>query len=189
MNMLYDSGKFELLTVDVTGKKATASRFYFRGKPSVYGGRKKVLSLFNGEVVFAGREMLANTRQNSYKLHVTVRRSDGVCATYAFLDSRLVKVGDRVVKGQPIGIEGARNGMGSVLLVEFRKNDRRIDGYEVLCLLTRGAQEFDFTSDVDPAEVACKVCGIDKSMRSYIDAHPSSAAFWDRLVRHLAVAE
>ena len=186
---LYNSGKFELLGTEIVGKKATASQYFFRGMPTICGDGKKVLSIIDGEVIYAGREMNYNTRRAQYKRHVIIRGANGICVTYAYLSDRFVNVGDHVVRGQVIGAEGYKNGIGSVLMLEFRRNGRRVDGYDVLGLHKRGQQSFDFVTFADREKLVCDTCAISGNMRAYINAHPEAGVFWEAISRHLAVAE
>lgn len=186
---LYNSGKFELLGTETTGKKEITSRFYFRGMPSVFGDGKEVLSIIDGTVIYAGRELKPGTREYAYKRHVKVLGKDGLCVIYAYLGHCAVRVGDQVVKGQVVGIEGANKGIGAAVMVELRRAGRRVNGYEVLGLRKEGQQIFDFTAGVDREELVCDVCGLSKNIRAYINSHPEADEFWESVARHLAVAE
>jgi murein DD-endopeptidase MepM/ murein hydrolase activator NlpD len=59
----------------------------------------------DGTVVFAG--MVGGSR------HVVVRHADGVRTSYSFLRTALVRLGDTVVRGQPLGTTGSRFHFGA----------------------------------------------------------------------------
>jgi murein DD-endopeptidase MepM/ murein hydrolase activator NlpD len=88
----------------------------FRAPPSPYAAGNRgieyatapgtlVRAAAAGEVVFAGP--VGGT------LHVVVRHPDGVRTSYAFLQSVLVRRGDRVEPGTPVGLAGAHVHLGA----------------------------------------------------------------------------
>ena len=62
-------------------------------------------AIADGVVLFAGPVAGA--------LHVTVLHADGVRSSYSFLAQVLVAIGQRVVRGQPVGVAGARLHLGA----------------------------------------------------------------------------
>lgn len=78
----------------------------------------EVPSPINGTVVFSGR---SNERGNS----VEIRGSDGRSWVLSHLDTRGVRQGQRVRRGQPIGNQGATgNATAPTVLVEIRSQNR-----------------------------------------------------------------
>ena len=68
---------------------------------------------------------------------------------------------------------------GEYLLLEFRRNGRRVDGCEYLGILPKPAE---FRPPHEPSvDVVCRVCGLNERMRLYIDSCPDAEEIWSRL--------
>ena len=99
-----------------------------------------VVAAAAGEVVFAG--LVGRTR------HVVVRHADGIRTSYSFLATVLVRRGDRVQAGQPVGTAGPTLHFGA----------RLGDGYiDPLLLFRRPAGAAHLVPDrVTPRETAAR---------------------------------
>ncbi len=181
---LYQSKHFKLLEIRQTGKKEIRGILCFKGLPSVYGSPKKILALEDGIVLKAGRSPDIHSREHRLGTIVTITGHNGVTITYGRLSHRTVNEGDRVKKGQVIGIEGSSGtGPEEYLTLEFRRNGRRIDGCDYLDI-NPVPSEFNPPYELD-SEVVCRVCGIGDRIRTYINSCPDCDELWSKVRRQL----
>lgn len=177
---LYKSQHFVLSEIRISGKKQTLGALCFEGLPSVYGSEKEVVALEDGIVLRAGRNVDIHSREHRLGTLVTLSGHNGVTVTYARLAARYVNEGDYVKKGEVIGIQGSSGtGTGEYLLLEFRRNGRRVDGCEYLGIEPKPAE---FRPPHEPsADVVCRVCGLNERMRTYIESCPEAHEIWSRV--------
>ena len=181
---LYGSEHFRLIGTKVSGQKKVAAVLCFKGLPSALGASNEILAARGGVVIDAGRVHNSSSRLSKCGIHVTVRLPDGVTMTYGRLSSRCVRVGDYVREGDKIGTEGETgSGRGYFLTVEFRRNDRRIDGLSYLGI-TDDQAEF-FPEILRPAEIVSRICGLSESVRRHIDMAPDAEEVWRALLEHM----
>jgi len=185
---LYKSMHFALVDIRSTGKKETNGILCFQGLPSVYGSAKAVCSVEGGVVISAGRNNDQNSRAHRLGTAVTVRTVNGVEITYGRLSQRVVHKGDRVEHGQLIGYEGSTgSGTGSYLLLEFRRNGRRIDGCEYLGILPH-TRVFS-PEDIPIADAVCRACGLTDRMRDHLELCPDASDMWKLIYNKLTAAD
>ena len=184
---LYGSRRYAVISISRRGKKKTPGIIDFKGLPSVCGSETDVLAIDEGIVVEAGRACAGSPRQRRLGTYVTLTGRDGVTITYSRLASRSVKVGDRVIAGQQIGVEGSTGvGTGRFLRLEFRRNGRLIDGCAYLGLKPENG-EYSFLP-YSPAEVVCKVCNIPIDTRRAIDRTPGADYVWQKILDNLRLS-
>jgi murein DD-endopeptidase MepM/ murein hydrolase activator NlpD len=84
-----------------------------------------------GSPVYAaddGVVALVGTSSSGYGNYVVIAHSGGLNTLYGHLSTPLVKVGDRVAQGQPVGLEGSTgNSTGAHLHFELRINQAPVD--------------------------------------------------------------
>ena len=84
-----------------------------------------------GSPVFAaddGVVALVGSSSSGYGYYVVIAHSGGLDTLYGHLSTGLVKIGQSVVQGQPIGLEGSTgNSTGAHLHFELRINQRPVD--------------------------------------------------------------
>lgn len=177
---LYKSRHFVLSEIRITGKKQVRGALCFEGLPSVYGSEKEIVALEDGIVLRAGRNMDIHSREHRLGTLVMMSGHNGATVTYARLAARYVNEGDYVKKGEVIGIQGSSGtGTGEYLLLEFRRNGRRIDGCEYLGIAPKLAE---FRPDFEPnVDVVCRICGLSERMRLYIESCPDADEIWSRV--------
>ncbi|MCI8388939.1 MAG: M23 family metallopeptidase [Clostridiales bacterium] len=125
---LFESKKFRIEDINTTGKKQMRGSVTFKGFESDEGGVFNILATEYGIVMFAGRAA-QGTRSARYGVHVRVNCRNGIEMIYANLDTRLVKAGDYVDAGKPIGVQHEGR-----VTIECRRNGRRVDACEVLSI-------------------------------------------------------
>jgi murein DD-endopeptidase MepM/ murein hydrolase activator NlpD len=84
-----------------------------------------------GSPVYAaddGVVALVGSSSSGYGNYVVIAHSGGLDTLYGHLSASLVKVGDRVTQGQPVGMEGSTgNSTGAHLHFELRINQKPVD--------------------------------------------------------------
>lgn len=84
-----------------------------------------------GSPVYAaddGVVALVGSSSSGYGNYVVIAHSGGLDTLYGHLSTAVVKVGDRVTQGQPVGLEGSSgNSTGAHLHFELRINQRPVD--------------------------------------------------------------
>ena len=84
-----------------------------------------------GSPVYAaddGVVALVGSSSSGYGNYVVIAHSGGLDTLYGHLSTALVKLGDRVAQGQPVGLEGSSgNSTGAHLHFELRINQRPVD--------------------------------------------------------------
>ena len=131
---LYQSMRFQLTEIRTSGKKQTTGILCFRGSPTKYDLTGKVVcAIEDGVVVASERCYDPGSRDFRRGRIVEIAGASGVTLAYGRLVSANVREGDVVRAGDPIGIEGNSGaGNGEYLTLEFRRNDRRVDGCGLL---------------------------------------------------------
>lgn len=101
----------------------------YQGYPHFHTGLDTVLPL--GSPVLAaddGVVLLVGSGTTGYGNYVVLEHNGGLQTLYGHLDKALVKVGDRVAQGQPIGLEGSTgNSTGPHLHFELRIDGKPVD--------------------------------------------------------------
>ena len=141
---LYQSQRFQLTEVRVSGKKQTAGILCFRGSPSKLDRTGKVVcAIEDGVVTTSERCYDPGSRDFRRGRIVEIAGASGVTVAYGRLASANVRKGDMVRAGDTIGIEG-NSGAGNdeYLTLEFRRNDRRVDGCGLLGIGNACPQEW-----------------------------------------------
>lgn len=104
---LYQSQRFQLAEVRVSGKKQTAGVLCFRGSPSKLDRTGKVVcAIEDGVVTTSERCYDPGSRDFRRGRIVEIAGASGVTIAYGRLASANVREGDVVRAGEPIGIEG-----------------------------------------------------------------------------------
>lgn len=102
-----------------------------------------VCAIEDGVVVKSGRCYDPRSRDFRRGRIVEIAGASGVTLAYGRLASANVRKGDMVRAGDPIGIEGNSGaGNGEYLALEFRRNDRRVDGCGLLGIGSTCPQEW-----------------------------------------------
>lgn len=106
---------------------------FHSGVDLVGDGTKAVCSVCDGTVI---QSRIVTDKSNltwQWGNYVSVQASDGTVIYYCHLDSRAVKAGDKVKKGQRLGIMGNTGySFGAHLHFEVRKNNKAINAAEYL---------------------------------------------------------
>ena len=101
----------------------------YQGYPHFHTGLDTVLPV--GSPVLAaddGVVLLVGSGTTGYGNYVVLEHNGGLQTLYGHLDKALVKVGDQVVQGQPIGLEGSTgNSTGPHLHFELRIDGKPVD--------------------------------------------------------------
>lgn len=141
---LYQSQRFQLTEVRVSGKKQTAGILCFRGSPSKLDRTGKIVcAIEDGVVVKSERCYDPGSRDFRRGRIVEVTGANGIVIAYGRLASANVREGDVVRAGEPIGIEGNSGaGNGEYLTLEFRRTGRRVDGCGLLGIGSTCPQEW-----------------------------------------------
>ncbi len=188
MRKLYKSEHFALVDIRSTGKKKTNGILCFQGLPSVFGSPDAVCALEEGTVIVAGRNNDIHSRSHRMGTMVCILGKSGVCVTYGRLSRRSVNTGDHVRCGQVIGYEG-NTGSGSerYLLLEFRRNGRRVDGCEYLGIRPKPAV---FSPEqVALPDVVCRACGFSGAIKEYLIQCPEAEDMWRLIYNKLMPAD
>ena len=182
---LYKSEHFALTEIRTTGKKHTNGILCFKGLPSVYGSANAVCAIEDGTVLFAGNSNNIKSRTHRLGTMVMISGREGVTVTYGRLSRRIVSTGDYVKRGELIGFEGSSgSGSENYLLLEFRRNGRRVDGCEYLGLDARTA--VFKPEDLPLSEVESRTCGLTTRMRIYMESCPEADVMWKLIFNKLA---
>ena len=131
---LYQSQRFQLTEVRVSGKKQTAGILCFRGSPSRLDRTGKIVCAIEDGVVVASERCYDPGSRNFRRGRIVeIAGANGIVIAYGRLASANVREGDVVRAGEPIGIEGNSGaGNGEYLTLEFRRTGRRVDGCGLL---------------------------------------------------------
>lgn len=141
---LYQSMRFQLTEVRVSGKKQTAGTLCFRGSPTKLDRTGKVVCAIEDGVVAASERCYAPVSRDFRRGRIVeIAGASGVTIAYGRLASANVRKGDMVRAGDTIGIEG-NSGAGNdeYLTLEFRLNGRRVDGCGLLGIGNACPQEW-----------------------------------------------
>lgn len=117
-----------LICCDKLGKKKTITNLTLKGVPSGIGDCNSVVAMDDGYVVDAGKCCDTRSRVYHQMLHVTIATGNSIQVRYNRLGGISVSAGEKVCKGQPIGMSG-KNGC---IEIDVRRNGRRIDAAEWL---------------------------------------------------------
>jgi len=188
MKKLYKSEHFALVDIRPTGKKKTNGILCFQGLPSVFGNSTAVCAVEEGRVIIAGRNNDVKSRSHRVGTAVCVMSKNGMCITYGRLSHRSVNVGDYVYSGQVIGYEGnTGSGTERYLLLEFRRNGRRVDGCEYLGI--RPKPTVFSPEQVELPEVVCRACGFSGTIREYLSKCPEAEDMWRMIYNKLMTVD
>lgn len=106
---------------------------FHSGVDLVGDGTKAICSVCDGTVI---RSRIVTDKSNAtwqWGNYVAVEASDGTVIYYCHMDSRAVKVGDKVKKGQRLGIMGNTGySFGAHLHFEVRRNNKAINAADYL---------------------------------------------------------
>lgn len=174
---LYRSGSFMLCDMSVTGKKATVSTLYFKGDVDSSTHVNVIRAVEEGVVTFAGRDYDTNHRASRLKTHVSILSKDSVTITYADLLKVVVKEGDRVEAGDPIGYMDNP----TKLMLQCRRNGRFVDACKYF-KIKREPTMFNVKYEND-RDLVCERCSLTDAMRNHIDKYVNSDCLWERLAR------
>ncbi|MBQ2392255.1 MAG: M23 family metallopeptidase [Clostridia bacterium] len=124
------------------GKRVLNGATQFHGGVDLVGiGGTAVCSVCDGTVVSSQIITDKNNLTWQWGNYVAVRGSDGAVIYYCHLASRAVKKGDKVKKGQRIGIMGNTGySFGAHLHFEVRRNNKAIDAAEYLGIPNKTGQ-------------------------------------------------
>jgi murein DD-endopeptidase MepM/ murein hydrolase activator NlpD len=109
------------------------SSFWFEPPYGIYPHFHTGIDLVEpfGSPVYAaddGVVALVGSSSSGYGNYVVIAHSGGLDTLYGHLSTALVKLGDRVTQGQPIGLEGSTgNSTGAHLHFELRINQKPVD--------------------------------------------------------------
>lgn len=174
---LYRSGDFMLYDMDITGKKDTVSKLYFKGNSDRCIHVNEIRAVESGVVMFAGREYDANHRSSRLNTHVNIAGANGVTITYAHLSQLTVNDGDYVKEGDLIGYTD----VSLKVVVQCRRNGRFIDACEYF-KIERKHIHFNVKNKTD-RDIVCEQCGLTDAMIKYIDGYFNAEGLWERLAR------
>jgi len=135
------TSKFGFRIDPVNGGKA-----FHQGIDLVKPHRSPIESFTDGEVLFAG-EGVKGSGFGGYGNVVAVLDSNSALHVYAHLDECKVEVGDKLKKGDLVGLQGSTGkSTGSHLHYEIRKKSKPSFGWKAIPELAEGQTEEDFVS-------------------------------------------
>ena len=149
---LYQSKRFQLIELRITGKKQTPGVLCFKGSPSRFDRTGQVVcAVESGVVMKSTRCWDQGSRDYRRGRTVEIISANGVSITYGRLMASYVKDGDYVRAGQPIGVEGSSGaGKEDFLTLEFRRTGRHVDGCGLLGIDCVCPQEWTEPEDDTP---------------------------------------
>jgi murein DD-endopeptidase MepM/ murein hydrolase activator NlpD len=133
------TSKFGFRIDPVNGGKA-----FHQGIDLVKPHRSPIESFTDGEVLFSG-EGVKGSGFGGYGNVVAVLDSAGALHCYAHLDECKVEVGDKIKKGDIVGLQGSTGkSTGSHLHYEIRKKSKPSFGWKAIPEMAAGQTEEDF---------------------------------------------
>jgi LysM repeat protein len=133
------TSKFGFRIDPVNGGKA-----FHQGIDLVKPHRSPIESFTDGEALFAG-EGIKGSGFGGYGNVVAVLDSAGALHVYAHLDECKVEVGDKLKKGDVVGLQGSTGkSTGSHLHYEIRKKSKPSFGWKAVPEMVEGQTEEDF---------------------------------------------
>jgi murein DD-endopeptidase MepM/ murein hydrolase activator NlpD len=136
----FESNKYRL-TSPYGQRTLNGKADYHNGVDLVGVGSTAVCSVCDGTVLSSQIITDKSNRTWEWGNYVSVLSNDGAVIYYCHLDSRAVKKGDKVKKGQRIGIMGNTGySFGAHLHFEVRRNNKAINAAEYLGIQNKGGQ-------------------------------------------------
>ena len=128
----FTSNKYRLTSP--YGNRVLNGASQFHGGVDLVGeGGTTVCSVCDGKVVSSTMITDKSNRTWEWGNYICIEDSEGTRMYYCHLNSRSVKVGDKVKKGQAIGVQGNTGySFGSHLHFEVRKNNKTINAADFL---------------------------------------------------------
>lgn len=129
--LVFGSWQYETVGYSINGKKQTATDILLKGIPSCVGSHFDIIAAEDGIVVEAGRCYVPHSREGRRKLHITMAYYNDMDkhVRYNRIGTIKVEPGDKVCKGQVIGIASGKDGC---VEIDVRRNGRRLDAAEWL---------------------------------------------------------
>ncbi len=128
----FETGKFRL-TSPYGNRVLNGAKQFHSGIDIVGEGTKVVCSVCDGTVLSSQIITDKQNRTWEWGNYVSIQAGDGTVHYYCHLESRAVKKGDKVKKGQKIGIMGNTGySFGAHTHFEVRRNNKAINAAEYL---------------------------------------------------------
>ena len=159
----FESNKYRVTSP--YGQRTLNGVSQFHGGVDLVGvGSIAVCSVCDGTVMSSQIITDKSNRTWEWGNYVSVKASDGTVIYYCHLDSRAVKKGDKVKKGQRIGIMGnTGQSFGAHLHFEVRRNNKAINAAEYLGIPNKTGQCEVRTLDAEAyIDMIIKKVGFDK---------------------------
>lgn len=172
-------------TVRVTspfGMRTLAGKTAMHKGIDLVGSDKNVLAVDSGEVLFSRMvDKSTGNRTWEWGNYICIRTDDGMLHYYCHLESRAVRIGDKVAKGQVIGKEGSTGySTGNHLHFEVRdKAGTSVDPSDVLGIPNRTG-----TYDAERLyhrEMVGDACGFEAKTLDYLDKYTYAQDLWRKL--------
>lgn len=158
----FDTGKYRLTSP--YGQRVLNGASQFHGGVDLVGvGGTAVCSVCDGTVLSSQIITDKSNRTWEWGNYVSVQASDGTVMYYCHLASRAVKKGDKVKRGQRIGIMGnTGKSFGAHLHFEVRRNNKAINAADFLGIPNKaGTYSAKLTAEEYIDKIIAKV-GYDK---------------------------
>ena len=156
------------------------------------GGDVSVRAVRGGRVV---RSRIVTDKKNrtwEWGNYVAVLQDDGLTAYYCHLASRRAAEGGFVKAGDILGVMGDTGlSYGAHLHFEVRRGGMAVDPAEYLGIenAVGEAHPAIAPAKTDPAgscaDEVCRICGLERQTRDYIDAYKYAKDLWRKIFEHI----
>ena len=146
------------------------------------GGDRTLTAPCAGRVAVSGAaRRTSGTRTWEWGEYVRIDAENGYSVYLCHMEKRLVSVGQYVRPGQPVGIQGNTGlSYGEHCHFEIRKDGVPVDPSPYIGVdNAMGAETEDYASRV------CRLCGLEKQTREYLDGYLWAAALWKKIYEKL----
>lgn len=150
-------------------------------------GDKKITAVLGGRVMQSRMVTNRSNRTWEWGNYVSVQQDDGKTVYYCHLDSRAVKQGDRVERGDVLGIMGNTGySFGAHLHFEVRIGSQAINAAGYLGIPNEtGAIVLAPYEEPDYAALVVQKCGLEQQTKDYLDAYKYAKDLWRKLYEQM----
>ena len=144
------------------------------------GGDMTVCAVMAGTVVRSRIVTDTSVRTWEWGNYVAVAQEDGIVAYYCHLASRAAEEGDILRAGDRIGVMGDTGlSYGVHLHFEVRRRGTVIDPAAYLGIKNAAGEAVIYAAS--DADEVCRICGLERRTREYIDGYEYAADLWRKL--------
>lgn len=186
MRAPYSGGRFRVTSP--YGARTIGGAAVFHAGIDLVGldGDKTIVSPCSGRVaVSAMIPPSSGDRTWEWGNYVRIDTNDGYSIYLCHLDKRLVKAGDAVKPGTPVGIQGNTGlSYGEHCHFELRRHGSPVDPSPFLAVGNEPGAARD-----DDAGFVCRACGFIPRTREYVDDYLWGAEIWRKIRNQLATRD